>query len=136
MVGGVLCRAAHGELIHVDLAEDDRILGLDFRHDRRVVRRHEVLENLRGASRLDAFRADVVLDGTRDALEEGDLLPCRDFLVDGLCLCKSLRARDRQVRLDIALDLIDAAEHILRQLDRSDFLIDEHVVQDMRRFIV
>ena len=31
---------------------------------------------------------------------------------------------------------LGAAEHILRQLDRSDFLVDEHVVQDMRRFIV
>ena len=136
MVGGVLCRAAHGELIHVNLAEDDRILGLDFRHDRRIVRRHEVLEDLRGARRLDALRADVVLDGTRDALEEGNRLTRCDLLVDGLCLLQRFFACNRQIRLDVTLDLIDAAEHVLRQLDRRDLFVDEHVVQDMRRFII
>lgn len=136
VVGRVLRRAAHGEFIHVDLAEDDGILGLDLRHDRRIVRRHEVLEDLRSTRRLDILRADVVLDGTRDALEEGNRLTRCDLLVDGLCLLQRFFARNRQIRLDVTLDLIDAAEHVLRQLDRRDLFVDEHVVQDMRRFII
>ena len=95
-----------------------------------------MLKDFRRTRRLHALRADIVLDGARNAFEEGNLLPGCDFFIDSFSLFQSLFARNRQIRLDITFDLIDAREHIFRELDRGDFLIDEHVMENMRRFII
>ena len=135
MEGGVLRRAAHSELIEVRLAEDDRRLHVQLRHDRRVVGWHEVVDDFRGAGRLHALGADIILDGARDACEERDFLPARDFLISGLCLLLRLLARRRDVGLHVTFDSVEAAEYIRRQFLRRDFFLDQHVVQDMGRFI-
>src|ERR1700758_1115212 len=60
--GAVLVRRAHGELVHVELAERDGARGGEARRHRRLVGRHEAAQDLRGARRLDALRAEDVLD--------------------------------------------------------------------------
>src|SRR5436190_1146299 len=63
----VLGRRAHRELVAVRLADNDGAGRLELLDDRRVVGRHERLEDLRGRGRADAPGADVVFERHRDA---------------------------------------------------------------------
>ena len=108
MIVGVLRRTAHGELIHVEFAEDDRILRLDFRHDCRIIRRHEMFKDLGCTGRFDPLGADIVLDSARDTFEEGNRFALGNLFIDSLGLSQCLIARNGQICLDVALDFIDA----------------------------
>src|SRR5258706_504186 len=67
--GGVLGGGAHRELVHVELAEQDRPRRVEPRDHRRVVRRDEAVEDLRTRGGTDAARAEQVLEGDRDTVE-------------------------------------------------------------------
>ena len=62
MKGRVLVRPAHGELVHVRLADQHGVGRLQPGDDRRVVGRAEVLQDSRCAGRRLALRAEHVLD--------------------------------------------------------------------------
>ena len=65
--GRVLGGGAHGELVHVGLAEHDDVVAPDAPHGGRRVDRLVVAEDLRAAGRGDALGDHVVLDGRGQA---------------------------------------------------------------------
>ena len=79
-------------------------------HDRGAVRRHEALQYLRGAGRLNARRAEVVFHRQRDARQRRDRLARRQFRVHGVRLRARLVRRHRDVRLHPVLDAVNASE--------------------------
>ena len=56
---------AHGELVHVQLAHHHAACGAELFHDRGVIGRRELAQDLGGAGGLDVQRADVVLHAGR-----------------------------------------------------------------------
>ena len=68
-VGGGLVGRAHGELVHVELAEHHRARSQSWRGDRALVGRHEPLEDARRRLARHAFGAEQVLDPERDAAQ-------------------------------------------------------------------
>ncbi len=70
----VLGGGAHGELVHVGLAEDREAGGLEARDDRGVVRRDPALEDPRAARGRQAGGGQHVLDGDRHAVERAQHL--------------------------------------------------------------
>ena len=78
----VFCRTAHGEFVHIGLAQADIISSHQFFDDRRIVRRFEIFQHLRCTRSLLAFDADVVLDGTGNPGEVTDGFTGCDFGID------------------------------------------------------
>ena len=64
-------RRTHCELVTVGLADDYRPRSFQLRHGGRLIRRHECLEHAGAGGCPDTARADVVLDGDRNAEERG-----------------------------------------------------------------
>ncbi len=82
-VGRVLGRAAHGELVHVGLAEDRDAGGAQPGGHRRVVGRHPALEDLRPAGGRHVGGGEDVLERQRHPGQRGrQLLPGGDGGVD------------------------------------------------------
>ena len=81
--GAGLVRRAHGELVHVELAEHHRAVVPEVPRDGGFVGRIEVAEDVRAGGRDHAFGAEQILDAERDALERAGLA-LGDLLVRGL----------------------------------------------------
>ena len=132
----VLAGGTHRELIHIRLAGHDNIVRGELFHDRRVVRRLEIVQHLGRAGGQRPFCADVVLDRDRDARERGQLLACGALFVHRLGLCECRLLREGHITLYLVLDRARAGEYVLRQLDRGDFLFGEQFGQLGRCFFI
>ena len=125
-VGRVLGAGAHGELVGVGLAEDDRAGRTQFLHHGRVVRRYVAFQDLRSGGQGHAFDGDHVLDRQRDPGQQGQVgqgvfLPRGgDGRVRLRGLLQGQLRRQRQVGLDVVVDSQDAVEHGPGQLDSRD----------------
>ena len=84
MKGGILVGAAHRELVHVRLADEDGVGGVEIGNDGRVVGWTEVLKNLRRTGRQLPLCTEEILDSDRQSCQFAQgfaLLPLRvDFL--------------------------------------------------------
>ena len=69
MDGRVFCRRAHGELVHVGLADDQTVFGLDEAGGGGVKNGAIVGENFRGAGGELSQDMDVIFEGDGDAGE-------------------------------------------------------------------
>ena len=118
--GGVLRRRTHRELVHVGLAEYDDAGLAQAAGDRRVVRRHPALEDLRAARRRHALRGDDVLQREWHARERPQLLPCRAAVVDGLRRAERPVGADVQEGVHAVVDGGDAVEVGARRLHGAD----------------
>ena len=76
-VRAVLGGGAHGELVHVGLAEDRMPASRSRVDERRVVRRDPALEDLRAARRRQALGGEDVLERERHTGERGAATPPR-----------------------------------------------------------
>ncbi len=74
VVGG-LVRRAHGELVHVELAEHHRAVAPEIGGDGRLVGRLEAVEDVAAGLGMDAFGGVEVLDPDRQALERTAFAP-------------------------------------------------------------
>ena len=79
-----------GELRHAGLGDDDRAGILQVRRERRLVRRHQLVERERAAGRPHVGRVDVVLQRDRNAVQRTADLALRALPV---ALVGDLRAR-------------------------------------------
>ena len=113
----VLGGRAHRELVHVGLAEDRQPGGLDPLDERRVVRRHPALEDLRAGRGRLALGHDDVLDGDRHAGQRVQLLARGAAGVDVGRGGERLVGVDVQERVHGAVDGGDAVQVGLRDLD-------------------
>ena len=66
-VGAGLVGRAHGELVHVELAQHPRARRLEVAGDGALVGRLEALEDVRARGAVDAFGREQILDAERDA---------------------------------------------------------------------
>ena len=136
MIGRVLRRAAHCELVEVCLAEDDGVRIMQFRHDCRVIGRDEILKDFRPCRRPHTLCANIVLHSAGDARKKGNLFPCRDLCIHAICLAKRYRTHLQKIRANLAFDGVHARAYILGQFMCTDLLAHEHVMQNMRRFFI
>ena len=68
-VGRIFVRAAHREFVAVRFSKKDCARSFEARDGCRVVERSVIFEDLGAASCADAFRAQHVFDGDRNASE-------------------------------------------------------------------
>ena len=120
VVGG-LVRRAHGELVHVGLAEDHRAGGIAAFDHRRVVGRDEVVEHPRAAGGAPALGAENVFLRQRDAGQRAGLA-ARQALVGGTRLGQTLLGIDADEGVECWIVSGNAVEVELSQLDAGDFL--------------
>ena len=133
-VGGVLGRAAHGELVHVRLAEHDDAGVLDAARDGGVVRRAPSLEDLRPrrGGRPSVTTTSFIASGTRPADRAGRRT--RDVRRPPWPRPCALDV-DVQEGVDGRVDRRDALEVRLRDLDRGH-LSPGHETGEFRRRLV
>ena len=136
MESGIFRGTAHRELVHICLAEDNRPLRLQFFHNRRVVRRHKILQHPGRTGCLDALRADIVLDGARNSLKIRNRLSGGNLLVGLLRFLQRGLPRNVDIRLDFIFRLVQSGEHVFRQLDRRYFFFHKQIMQLMRRLVI
>ena len=72
---GRLVRRAHGELVHVELAEHHRAVAPEIGGDGRFVGRLEAVENVAARLRVHALGGEEILDADRQSLERAALPP-------------------------------------------------------------
>jgi hypothetical protein len=116
---------AHGELVHVGLAQHDRAGRPQLRRDGRFVLRLVAIEDVRAGGGQHALGAEQVLDGEGDALEQprGSLRPPRvRRLGHGARLVR--RLGDEGVE---AARLLDRGDMRIRQLGSRECLAREAV---------
>ena len=127
--GGVLGGGAHGELIHVGLADDGQAGFLDLGGDGRVVGRLPVAQDLRGAGGAQSPRHHVVLDGDRHARQAMQGFPRRAARVHVGGGRQGALAVDGDECVDAVVDRVDAVQARLSQLDGGDLAGGQHVRQ-------
>jgi hypothetical protein len=127
----VLGARAHGELVHVRLADHHGASLTQLLVDVAIVGRHEIAEDLRAGGGAHALRDDEVLDGDGDTGE----WRCHARLEAGVgvaCLFEGEVRGDGDVGADVRLDGLDAVEDGLRQFDAGELLRPELLVGFVR----
>ena len=123
---GVLGRRAHRELVAVGLAEQHRAgrraAGASTRG---VVRRDEVLEDLRRRGRADARGHEDVLERDRHAGERRKRLAPREPFVRGGCLPAGLAVAHGEKCMQARLGFLDAPQTGLHELARGQLATGE-----------
>ena len=94
---GVMKGVAHGELAHVELAQQHRPGILQLGHHRGVVVRHVVAQDGRPAGGKDAVGAELVLDCYGHAVERAAIVARADFGLGLPRLCHRLLGGDCDV---------------------------------------
>ncbi len=70
---------AHGELAHIELAQQDSPCILELGHHRGVIVGHVILENGRASGGENAIGAELVFDCYRDSVQRPSVLSGGDF---------------------------------------------------------
>ena len=117
--GRVLGRAAHGELVHVRLAEDHDPGLAQAAHDRRVVRRPPALEDARAAGRGHALGGDDVLERERHAGQRTERLARPAPGVDAAGRVAGALGVDVQERVDGGVDGLDPGQVRVGHVERA-----------------
>ncbi len=112
---GVFIRRAHGELVAVGLAENDRARLLQPRHNRRVVGSDEALQNLRARRRPNALGGEDILHRDRHARQRRQLLARVGQLIHASRLLISALFGQRQVSADRAVLRGDLGVELVHQ---------------------
>ncbi len=108
--GRIFVRAAHGELVHVGLADQDRVGRLESGDDGRVVGRAEVLQHPRGAGRRLTLGAKQIFDGHRQPAQTPHRLALLAAAVDLGGAIESPLGIDAQEGLHPFIVILDAVE--------------------------
>ena len=115
MEGAVLRGGAHGELVHVGLAQHDAARCLQFFPHGGTVGGDEVLQHPGGAGGLHPFGADVILHRHRHAAQGMDFLPRCPALVRLVGLLQGFLLRDGHEGTHFVFYLMDSCKAFLRQ---------------------
>jgi hypothetical protein len=115
----MLGRRAHGELVHVGLAERDEGCRAQLAHNGRVIWGDPALEDTAASGRRHVDRAEHVFDGDGNASELAENLAVEAACVDG-CRGRKRRVGEVQEGVDVAVDRGDAVEVCRGDLDTRD----------------
>ncbi len=118
VVGGLVGRA-HGELVHVELAEHHRAVGPEIGGDGRFVARLEAVEDVAAGLGVDAFGAEQVLDAERNAFERA-ALALRELRVRRLRHVARLVRRHGDIGVEHGIGALDRREIGVGQFDRGE----------------
>ena len=129
---GVLGRRSHRELVAVGLADDDRAGRFEPLDDRRVVRRHERLEDLRRGRRPDTSRADVVLERDGHAGQR-PIAPARPIAIERRRPLERLFRGDGVEGVQSGLGCVDRGERRLADVDRGSIARADGVAESRER---
>ena len=91
VIGG-LVRRAHGELVHIELAEHHRAVAPQIRGDGQFVPWLEALENVAARLGVDPFRRVKVLHANRQPLERGRFFSSQAPVSLASAICSALSA--------------------------------------------
>ncbi|OUE08748.1 hypothetical protein CMsap09_07355 [Clavibacter michiganensis] len=108
--GGVLGGGAHGELVHVGLAQRHEARGAEAPHDGGVVGRGPALQHARAGGGRHVDGAEDVLDGDGDAREGAERSAVGALGVDLGGAPERRLPGDVEERADVAVHLVDAVE--------------------------
>ena len=78
--------AAHGEFIHIGLAQDHCACLFQIPHSFRAEGRYKVLQNFGRAGGQGSFSAHIVFDGEGNSGQRPDQFACFDLLLYFRCL--------------------------------------------------
>ena len=112
MVEGV----AHGELAHIELAQQNCSGILELAHHRSIIVRHVVAEDFRAAGGGDASGAKLVFHRHGHAVEWPPVLSSGDFRFGLPGFRPSLLGGDSDVGIQHRVHLLDAGQISLRRL--------------------
>ena len=107
-VGGVLVGGAHGELVAVELAEQDGACGFELCYGGGVVGRVVALEDAGACGGGSAAHGEDVLDADGDACERAESFAGLGGCVDFFCLRECAFAGEREEAVDLAVFSGDA----------------------------
>jgi hypothetical protein len=119
--GRVLRRGAHGELVHVQPAKQDRARRLELLRHGGVVGRHEVRQHFARTGQRLAFDGDDILKADGDAVERSSRLSRRTPCVRSLGQRQGSRLIIGVERPHAAIDRLGAGKARLQQFHRGDF---------------
>ncbi|MNN24111.1 hypothetical protein D3C81_1375290 [compost metagenome] len=123
VVAGLVGRA-HGEFVHVGLAQGDHAGGGQLGDHGRVIRRLEVVEHLRAAAGAHAVGAEQVLVGDRRA-QQGTVLAGSATGVGGTGLAQGQLVGDADEAVELRVELLDARQQGAGQLFGGKRLVGE-----------
>ena len=125
----MLGRRAHCELIHIRLTNDRQTSFVDLLHDRCVIRRTPIAQNLRRTRRRDSAGHHVVFQSnrnTRKAVQFLAGLALRINLGRGL---QSALAVDEKESIDLRIQCLNTVQARSCQFNRRDLTCGQHVSQ-------
>ncbi len=111
LVGG-----AHGELIHIGLAQHDGAGRLEPRHDRRIIGRYEIVQHARTAAGAYPIRAENIFMNEGDA-EQRTLLPRGAAAIGRGRGQQGLLGREGDQRIQGGVQALDPAQEMPREFD-------------------
>ena len=118
LVRAVFIRRAHGELVHVELAQADGTGRSQTPGRRRFVRRNEALENLRTRRGFHAAGDEDVLETDGNPAERTNRLASRDFPIDGVGRFARAGLVHQEKAAELLVEPLDAVEVGIDQVAR------------------
>ena len=132
-IGRVLGGGAHGELVHIGLAEDDHTGGAQSLDDCRVVGRAPSLEDARPTGRGYALHRQDVLQCERHSGERTAAHSRGDLGIDRVSSRECALGVDVEEGMDAVIHLGDAVQVSLGHLARGDLARRDGIAQHGRR---
>jgi len=114
--GAVFVRRAHGEFVHVQLAQGDRARRRQARGNRRLIGGHKAPQDLRPGGGFESPGHEDVLQANRYPGQQARVSARRQRRVDLVSACPRPVGVDQQITSQLAIQALDAVEVGLDQL--------------------
>jgi hypothetical protein len=114
--GAIFVGRAHGELVHVQLAQGNRARRSQTRGDRRLIRRHEAAQDFRPGRGFQAAGHEDVFEANGHAGKQARVSTRSDRGVDLVRAPSRSVGVDQQVTAQLAIEARDAVQIRLDQL--------------------
>ena len=121
----------HGKFVHVGLAQENRFILAQVGDDMGVIDRNKVIQDMGRAGGAQAFCADIIFDGPRNAGQRFNGLAGRDHGVHLGRLGQCVFPVQRHVGADFFFHFINAVIYRFGQLYRAELFILQLFMQLM-----
>ena len=104
---GVLCRGPHGELIHIEFAQNDGIPLFQSSDNRPIIEGDIPFEDLRSTGRLNSLGAEDIFKAYRNPARSPISSPSGDLVVHPVRLLECLFFCQNEIGSDLTVNLFD-----------------------------